>query len=43
VSELAVRRRFFAEEIAAVAAISTTRLVDAMADVPRERFLGPGP
>jgi protein-L-isoaspartate(D-aspartate) O-methyltransferase len=42
-NELALYRRFFADEIAAVAAISTTRLVDALADVPRERFLGPGP
>ena len=42
-SELAQHRRFFADEVAAVAAISTARLVDALADVPRERFLGPGP
>ena len=42
-SELALYRRFFADEIAAVAAISTTMLVDALAEVPRERFLGPGP
>jgi protein-L-isoaspartate(D-aspartate) O-methyltransferase len=41
--ELSQRRRFFAEEIAAVGAISTTRLVDAIAEVPRERFLDPGP
>ena len=41
--ELAQRRRFFADEIAAVGAISTPRLVDAIADVPRERFLDPGP
>jgi protein-L-isoaspartate(D-aspartate) O-methyltransferase len=42
-SELALYRRFFADEIAAVAAISTSRLVEAMAEVPRERFLKPGP
>jgi protein-L-isoaspartate(D-aspartate) O-methyltransferase len=41
--ELSLRRRFFAEEIAALAALSTTRLVDAIADVPREQFLAPGP
>jgi protein-L-isoaspartate(D-aspartate) O-methyltransferase len=42
-SELALYRLFFADEIAAVAAISTARLVDAFAEVSRERFLGPGP
>lgn len=42
-TDLAVRRRFFADEIAAVAGISTTQLVEALADVPRERFLQPGP
>ncbi len=41
--ELFQRRRFFADEIAAVGGISTPRLVDAIADVPRERFLDPGP
>jgi protein-L-isoaspartate(D-aspartate) O-methyltransferase len=41
--DLPQRRRFFADEIAAVGAISTPRLVDAIADVPRERFLDPGP
>jgi protein-L-isoaspartate(D-aspartate) O-methyltransferase len=41
--ELSQCRRFFADEIAAVGAISTPRLVDAIAEVPRERFLEPGP
>ena len=36
--DLSQRRRFFADEIAAVGAVSTPRLVDAIADVPRERF-----
>lgn len=36
-------RRFFAEEIGAVAAVRSQRLVDALAKVPRENFLGPGP
>lgn len=42
-TELALRRRFFADEIAAVAAVSTPGLIEAMADVPREDFLRPGP
>jgi protein-L-isoaspartate(D-aspartate) O-methyltransferase len=37
------RRRFYAEEIEAIANIRTARVVDALATVPRERFLGPGP
>jgi protein-L-isoaspartate(D-aspartate) O-methyltransferase len=37
------RRRFFSEEIAAVANLGTPGLVEAIASVPRERFLGPGP
>jgi protein-L-isoaspartate(D-aspartate) O-methyltransferase len=36
-------RRYFAEEIRAVANIRSEALVDAFAKVPRERFLGPGP
>jgi protein-L-isoaspartate(D-aspartate) O-methyltransferase len=36
-------RRFFAEEIEAVAKLRTPALVDALATVPRERFLPPGP
>src|SRR5262245_35513978 len=42
-SDLAAQRRFFAEEIEAVAHLRTPALVDALAAVPRERFLRPGP
>jgi protein-L-isoaspartate(D-aspartate) O-methyltransferase len=38
-----LRRRFFAEEIEAVARLRSAALVDALAAVPRERFLPPGP
>ncbi len=41
--ELTRRRRFFAEEVQAVCSIRTTALVDALAAVPREQFLRPGP
>ena len=41
--ELDVRRRFFAEEIEAVARLRSAALVDALAAVPREGFLPPGP
>lgn len=41
--DLADRRRFFAEEIEAVANLRTPGLTKALAAVPRERFLGPGP
>lgn len=41
--DLAVRRRFFAEEIEAIANLRNAALVDALATVPRERFLRPGP
>lgn len=41
--ELALRRRFFAEEIEAVARLRSPSLVDALAAVPREQFLPPGP
>ncbi len=41
--DLALRRRFFAEEIEAVAKLRSAALVDALASVPRERFLPPGP
>jgi protein-L-isoaspartate(D-aspartate) O-methyltransferase len=37
------RRRFFAEEIEALANLETPSLIDALAAVPRERFLRPGP
>jgi protein-L-isoaspartate(D-aspartate) O-methyltransferase len=42
-SDLADRRRFFAEEIEAVCNLRTSVLVDALATVARERFLPPGP
>ena len=41
--DLALRRRFFAEEIEAVARLRSAALVDALAAVPREQFLRPGP
>ena len=41
--DLELRRRFFAEEIEAVARLRSAALVDALASVPRERFLPPGP
>src|SRR5262249_28242747 len=41
--DLSERRRFYAEEIQAIANIRNTRVVDALAAVPREQFLGPGP
>jgi protein-L-isoaspartate(D-aspartate) O-methyltransferase len=40
---LAAARRFFAAEIEAVAHLRSAALVEALATVPRERFLGPGP
>jgi protein-L-isoaspartate(D-aspartate) O-methyltransferase len=43
VSDLAQRRRFFAEEIEAVAHLKTPALVEALAAVAREEFLPPGP
>jgi protein-L-isoaspartate(D-aspartate) O-methyltransferase len=36
-------RRFYAEELQAVCRLRSQALVDAFANVPRERFLGPGP
>jgi protein-L-isoaspartate(D-aspartate) O-methyltransferase len=41
--DLGLRRQFFAEEIAAVANLQMPALVEALATVPRERFLRPGP
>jgi protein-L-isoaspartate(D-aspartate) O-methyltransferase len=41
--DLALRRRFFAEEIETVANLRTPSLVEALASVPREQFLRPGP
>lgn len=40
---LAAQRRFFAEEIQAVAGLNAGALVEALATVPREAFLPPGP
>jgi protein-L-isoaspartate(D-aspartate) O-methyltransferase len=40
---LAHRRQFFAEEIEAVARLRSRALVDALAAIPREKFLPPGP
>jgi protein-L-isoaspartate(D-aspartate) O-methyltransferase len=39
----AALRRFYAEEIEAVANLSSQALVEALASVPREDFLAPGP
>jgi len=41
--ELTERRRFYAEEIQAIANIRNTSVVEALAAIPREQFLGPGP
>jgi protein-L-isoaspartate(D-aspartate) O-methyltransferase len=41
--DLALRRRYFAEELEAVCKLRSARLVDAFATVPREQYLGPGP
>lgn len=41
--DIRLRRRFFADEIAAVANLTTPALVDALAAVPREQFLPQGP
>jgi protein-L-isoaspartate(D-aspartate) O-methyltransferase len=41
--DLDLRRRFFAEEIEAVAGLKSAAVVDALASIPRERFLRPGP
>jgi protein-L-isoaspartate(D-aspartate) O-methyltransferase len=40
---LDLRRRFYAEEIEAVARLRSRALVEALATVPREQFLAPGP
>ena len=42
-TDLTQYRRFFAEEIEAVAKLQTPGLVEALATVPREQFLRPGP
>jgi protein-L-isoaspartate(D-aspartate) O-methyltransferase len=41
--DLGAARRFYAEEIEAVGGLRSRALVEALASVPRERFLGPGP
>ena len=41
--DLGQRRRFFAEEIEAIANLRTAALVEALASVRREQFLRPGP
>ena len=43
ISELDARRRFLADEVALCSNVRTERLVDALATVPREQFLPPGP
>ena len=40
---LEMRRRFYAEEIAATSNVRSAAVIDALATVPRERFLPPGP
>jgi protein-L-isoaspartate(D-aspartate) O-methyltransferase len=42
-TDLAAYRRFFAEDIQLLANLQTPVLIDALATVPRERFLPPGP
>lgn len=42
-SDLADRRRFYAEDIQILANLRTAELLDALATVPREAFLPPGP
>ncbi len=42
-TDLALRRQFYAEEVAAVANLKTVALVDALRTIPREQFLPPGP
>jgi protein-L-isoaspartate(D-aspartate) O-methyltransferase len=43
VTDLAAVRRFYAEEVQALGGLKSPALVDALATVPRERFLPPGP
>lgn len=42
-ADLSLQRRFYAEELDAVCAFRTPGLADALATIPRERFLPPGP
>ena len=41
--DLTLRRRFYAEEIQAISNLRSPALVEALATIPRERFLGAGP
>ncbi len=41
--DLAAQRRFYAEEVRVIAGLRTPALIEALATVPRERFLPPGP
>jgi protein-L-isoaspartate(D-aspartate) O-methyltransferase len=43
VIDLETRRRFYAEEVAMVANLRSPALVEALATVPREQFVPPGP
>jgi protein-L-isoaspartate(D-aspartate) O-methyltransferase len=42
-TDLDARRRFYAEEVWMLAGLRTPALVEALATIPRERFLPPGP
>jgi protein-L-isoaspartate(D-aspartate) O-methyltransferase len=42
-TDLGVRRQYFAEEVQACANVQTRALVDALAVTPREQYLPPGP
>ncbi|HTM25710.1 MAG TPA: methyltransferase domain-containing protein [Vicinamibacterales bacterium] len=42
-TDLAAQRRFYAEEVQIASNIRSARIVEALARVPRERFLPPGP
>jgi len=42
-SDLAAQRQFYAEEVQMAGGLKSAALVDALATVPRERFLPPGP
>lgn len=41
--DLSAQRRFYAEEIQTTSNLTSTAVVEALASVPRERFLPPGP
>jgi protein-L-isoaspartate(D-aspartate) O-methyltransferase len=42
-TEMAARRRYYAEEIEITAHLTSPALIEALATIPRERFLPPGP